>query len=41
MSSEEDIRYINVLDDFFWSAFNQGIGIGSIEVEDTYGYDEV
>ena len=41
MSSEEDIRYITMLDDFFWSAFNEGIGIGSIEVEDTFAYDEI
>ena len=41
MSSVDDIRWINVLDDFFWSAYNQGIGIGSIDPEDTYGYSPI
>ena len=30
--------YISMLDDFFWAAFNQGIGIGSTDVEDTFSY---
>ena len=38
MSSEDDIVYISMLDDFFWAAFNQGIGIGSTDVEDTFSY---
>ena len=41
MSGENDIRWINVLDDFFWSAFNQGIGVGSTDPEDTYAYSPV
>lgn len=41
MSSESDIRYIELLDDFFWSAFNQGIGIGSTDLDDAYAYKEL
>ena len=41
MSSADDIRWINVLDDFFWSAYNQGIGVGSTDPEDTYAYSPI
>lgn len=37
----EELTYINLLDDFFWSQFNQGIGIGSTSEEDVFAYNSV
>lgn len=34
----DEIVYINLLDDFFWSQFNQGIGIGSTKEADVFAY---
>ena len=42
VKSLDDIRYIKNLDDFFWSAYNQGVAIGTIdqgeEKDNTYRY---
>ena len=37
----DDIRYIKNTDDFFWSAYNQGVAIGSPSISDAYGYESV
>ena len=37
----EDLVWINCLDDFFWSAYNQGVGIGSTQDFDTFAYHTV
>ena len=45
VKSLDDIRYIKNLDDFFWSAYNQGVAIGTIdqgeEKDNTYRYSSV
>jgi hypothetical protein len=33
-----EMQYIKVIDDFFWSAYNQGVAIGSMDQSNTYGY---
>ena len=38
MKNPNQIEYIKVLDDFFWSAYNQGIAIGNLDDENTYSY---
>ena len=40
MRDPSEIQYIKVLDDFFWSAYNQGVGIGGTSEEQTYGYSD-
>ena len=37
----DDIRYINNLDDFFWSAYNQGVAVGSTNQADIFSYESV
>ena len=34
----DELVYINLLDDFFWSQFNQGVGIGSTNAWDVFAY---
>ena len=41
MKNTNDIRYIELLEDYFWSAFNQGVAIGTTDPENTYGYGAV
>ena len=41
VNSLNDIRYIKNLDDFFWSAYNQGVAIGSTNPGDIYSYESV
>ena len=36
-----DLRYIDLLEDYFWSAFNQGVAIGNFDTENTYAYGDV
>jgi len=38
MKNPNQIAYIKVLDDFFWSSYNQGISIGTMDVENAYAY---
>ena len=33
--------YVNVLEDFFWSQYNQGFAIGSTRPEDSFAYHDV
>lgn len=39
MKDPAEIEYIKVLDDFFWSAYNTGVAIGSIENENAFSYE--
>ena len=39
MRNPGDIRYINMLDDFYWSAYNQGVAVGS--TRNAFGYSSV
>ena len=38
---KEEVVYIDLLDDFFWSAFNQGVGIGSTKDADVFAYSNL
>ena len=38
MTSPMDIAEIRMEEDFFWSAYNQGLGFGSLNETDTYSY---
>ena len=41
MRRSSDIQYIEMLDDFYWSTFNQGVAIGNLNEENTYAYEGV
>jgi len=41
MKNTADIRWIECLEDYFWSAFNQGVAIGNTNPENTYAYGGV
>ena len=38
MTSEWDIRYVMMEEDFFWSAFTQGIAFNTTENENSFGF---
>ena len=38
MSNARDIRWIEMEKDFFWSAYNSGVGIGSTDYSNTFAY---
>lgn len=41
MRNSADIRYIEMLDDFYWSAFNQAVAVGSTHQSNAFGYESV
>ena len=41
MRNRNDLRYINLLDDFYWSAFNQAVAVGNTDPSNAYGYENV
>jgi len=41
MKNPDEIEYIKVLDDFFWSSYNQGVAIGTTDVENTFSYQSL
>ena len=39
MKNPDEIQYIKLLDDYFWSAYNQGVAIGTLDFINTYAYE--